>query len=192
VVRRRLGSGERRLCRKARIEGRDCAAPRRVRVQPRQIFCFAKSADLGWYPQGREIAMKGLEYLLAKAKGADGRPGFVHLLDPDGSLPGCINTICSIPFWAAGTINSIATADHWSILFRPPHSITFSGRPPKQSGFSASFKKMKKDGASDRLTERACSRVHCLRYDLFMESGTATSRATPNLLLKFNHEQLRR
>ena len=56
------------------IEGRaDYAAPRRVRVQARQIYCFAKAAQLGWYPQGREIAMKGLEYLLAKAKGPDGR-----------------------------------------------------------------------------------------------------------------------
>jgi mannose/cellobiose epimerase-like protein (N-acyl-D-glucosamine 2-epimerase family) len=68
------------------IEGRaDRAAPRRVRLQARQIYCFAKAADLGWYPQGREIAMKGLEYLLAKAKSPDGRPGYVHLLDPDGS-----------------------------------------------------------------------------------------------------------
>src|SRR6266481_1499316 len=63
----------------------DRAAPRRVRVQARQIYCFAKAAELGWYPQGRDIALKGLEYLLAKAKSPDGRPGFVHLLDADGS-----------------------------------------------------------------------------------------------------------
>jgi len=68
------------------MEGRaDRAAPRRVRVQARQIYSFAKAAHLGWYPEGREIAMKGLDYLLAKAKSPDGRPGFVHLLDPDGS-----------------------------------------------------------------------------------------------------------
>jgi mannose/cellobiose epimerase-like protein (N-acyl-D-glucosamine 2-epimerase family) len=68
------------------IEGRaDRAAPRRVRVQARQIYCFAKAAELGWYPQGREIAIKGLEYLLVKAKSPDGRPGFVHMLGPDGS-----------------------------------------------------------------------------------------------------------
>jgi mannose/cellobiose epimerase-like protein (N-acyl-D-glucosamine 2-epimerase family) len=68
------------------IEGRaDRAAPRRVRVQARQIYCFAKAAQMGWYPEGREIAMKGLDYLLAKAKSPDGRPGFVHLLDSDGS-----------------------------------------------------------------------------------------------------------
>ena len=69
------------------IEGRaDRFTPRRVRVQARQIYCFAKAAQLGWYPQGREIATKGLEYLLAKAKSPDGRPGFVHLLDPTGAV----------------------------------------------------------------------------------------------------------
>src|SRR6266404_8969244 len=68
------------------IEGRaDRAAPRRVRVQARQIYSFAKAAQMGWYPEGREIAIKGLDYLLAKAKSPDGRPGFVHLLGRDGS-----------------------------------------------------------------------------------------------------------
>lgn len=64
----------------------DVLAPRRVFVQARQIYCFAKAAQIGWYPQGREIAMKGLDYLLAKAKGPDGQPGFVHTLAPDGSV----------------------------------------------------------------------------------------------------------
>lgn len=68
-------------------EGRaDAAAPRRVRVQARQIYCFAKAADLGWYPQGRQLALDGLDYLLRTARSADGRPGFVHLLAPDGSV----------------------------------------------------------------------------------------------------------
>jgi mannose/cellobiose epimerase-like protein (N-acyl-D-glucosamine 2-epimerase family) len=68
------------------VEGRaDYAVPRRVRVQARQIYCFAKAAQMGWYPDGREVAIKGLDYLLAKARGPDGRPGFVHSLGPDGS-----------------------------------------------------------------------------------------------------------
>jgi mannose/cellobiose epimerase-like protein (N-acyl-D-glucosamine 2-epimerase family) len=68
-------------------EGRaDQLAPRRVRVQARQIYSFTVAAQCGWYPQGRNIALKGLEYLLAKAKSPDGRPGFVHLLDHDGNL----------------------------------------------------------------------------------------------------------
>jgi mannose/cellobiose epimerase-like protein (N-acyl-D-glucosamine 2-epimerase family) len=64
----------------------DREAPRRVFVQARQIYCFAKAAQIGWYPQGAEIALRGLEHLLAKAKSPDGRPGFVHTLAPDGTV----------------------------------------------------------------------------------------------------------
>src|SRR5882757_8838887 len=64
----------------------DRLAPRRVRVQARQIYCFAKAAQMGWYPEGREIALRGLEHLLARAKAPDGRPGYVHTLAPDGSV----------------------------------------------------------------------------------------------------------
>jgi mannose-6-phosphate isomerase len=64
----------------------DHLAPRRVFVQARQIYCFAKAAQVGWYPEGAEIARKGLEHLLAKAKSPDGRPGFVHTLAPDGTV----------------------------------------------------------------------------------------------------------
>ncbi|QPF82940.1 AGE family epimerase/isomerase [Bradyrhizobium genosp. L] len=64
----------------------DRAAPRRVMVQARQIYCYAKAAQLGWYPDGRAIALKGLEDLLAKAKAPDGRPGFVYSLTPDGAV----------------------------------------------------------------------------------------------------------
>lgn len=69
------------------IEGRaDVQAPRRVFVQARQIYCYAKAAQMGWFPEGRAIALKGLEHLLARAKSPDGKPGFVHTLAPDGSV----------------------------------------------------------------------------------------------------------
>lgn len=64
----------------------DVAAPRRIRVQARQIYCYARAAQLGWYPQAREIAMKALGYLLSRAKSPDGEPGYVHLLAPDGAV----------------------------------------------------------------------------------------------------------
>ena len=64
----------------------DKAAPRRVFVQARQIYCYAKAAQMGWYPEGRAIALKGLEHLLGKAKSPDGRPGFVHRLTPEGTV----------------------------------------------------------------------------------------------------------
>lgn len=64
----------------------DRLAPRRTMVQARQIHCFAKAAQMGWYPEGREIALKGLDYLLSKAKAPDGKPGFVHVLTPEGAV----------------------------------------------------------------------------------------------------------
>lgn len=63
----------------------DLEAPRRLRVQARQIYCFAKAAQLGWYPAGRNVALRGLDYLLAKARSPDGKPGFVTLLAEDGT-----------------------------------------------------------------------------------------------------------
>jgi mannose/cellobiose epimerase-like protein (N-acyl-D-glucosamine 2-epimerase family) len=64
----------------------DRLAPRRVFVQARQIYCFAKAAQMGWYPEGRAVALKGMDYLLAKAKAPDGEPGFVHALSPEGAV----------------------------------------------------------------------------------------------------------
>lgn len=64
----------------------DREAPRRLLVQARQIYCFAKAAQLGWYPAGRAIALRGLDYMLARAKAPDGKPGFVSSLAADGSV----------------------------------------------------------------------------------------------------------
>ena len=68
----------------ARMAAPTAHAPRRTLVQARQIYCFAKAAQMGWYPEGKAIALKGLEYLLTKAKAPDGQPGFVHRLGADG------------------------------------------------------------------------------------------------------------
>ena len=64
----------------------DPAAPRRVFVQARQIYCYAKAAQMGWYSDGLAIALKGLEHMLARAKSPDGKPGYVHWLNPDGTV----------------------------------------------------------------------------------------------------------
>lgn len=64
----------------------DRDAPRRLRVQARQIYCYAKAAQLGWYPAGRELALRGLDYMVSKAKSPDGRPGYASLLAPNGAV----------------------------------------------------------------------------------------------------------
>jgi mannose/cellobiose epimerase-like protein (N-acyl-D-glucosamine 2-epimerase family) len=63
----------------------DTDAPRRVLVQARQIYAFAKAAQMEWFADGKNIALKGLEYLLSKGRSPDGR-GYVHLLNGDGSV----------------------------------------------------------------------------------------------------------
>ncbi len=63
----------------------DHSASRRIRVQARQIYCFASAARLGWHPAGHGLALDGLQHLLAKARSPDGAPGFIHLLSPDGA-----------------------------------------------------------------------------------------------------------
>ena len=60
-------------------------APRRVRVQARQIYSFAKAAQMEWFAQGKDIALKGLDYMLSKCRSPDGK-GYVHMLGPDGTV----------------------------------------------------------------------------------------------------------
>jgi mannose-6-phosphate isomerase len=68
------------------FEGRpDHAAQRRLRVQWRQIYVLAHASLLGW-ADGLKLAFKGLEHVLERAWSPDGRPGFVHVLDADGSV----------------------------------------------------------------------------------------------------------
>ena len=64
----------------------DREAPRRLRVQARQIYCFAKAAQLGWYPAGHDLARRGLDHMLANFRSPDGQPGYVSLLAPDGTM----------------------------------------------------------------------------------------------------------
>lgn len=62
----------------------DTAADRRLRVQARQVFSFSKAAQNDWLDKdlARDLAEKGLDYLLSKGRHRDG--GFVHRLSPAG------------------------------------------------------------------------------------------------------------
>jgi mannose/cellobiose epimerase-like protein (N-acyl-D-glucosamine 2-epimerase family) len=60
------------------------SAPRRVRVQPRQIAAFATAARLGWAGDAAELVTHGLSYLLARYRRSDGL--FRTLIAPDGAV----------------------------------------------------------------------------------------------------------
>ena len=64
----------------------DLLAAKRLRVQARQIYVYAHADALGWYPGGQAVAFDILEFMLAAGRAPDGRPGYVHLLTPDGSV----------------------------------------------------------------------------------------------------------
>jgi mannose-6-phosphate isomerase len=63
----------------------DRNAQRRLRVQWRQIYVLAHASHLGW-ADGLKLAFKGLEYVIAQGWAPDGKPGFVHKLNADGSV----------------------------------------------------------------------------------------------------------
>ena len=64
----------------------DCHVARRTRVQARQIYVYAHAAVLGWYPEGLKVALRAFEFMLARCRSPDGIPGYVHSLNPDGSV----------------------------------------------------------------------------------------------------------
>jgi len=66
------------------MEGRpDRAANRRVRVQARQVFSFAKAIEMGWpgTNAARDLVDKGLDYIDQRLRHPDG--GWVHVVDAD-------------------------------------------------------------------------------------------------------------
>ncbi|MBR0757010.1 AGE family epimerase/isomerase [Bradyrhizobium jicamae] len=121
----------------------DRDAPRRVFVQARQIYCYAKAAQMGWYPEGRAIALRGLDYLLAKAKAPDGKPGFVHRLTSDGGVLDPLRDSYDHAFvlFALATVYSLdqdaqVRAEIDALLafldakLRSPHGGVLEGLPP--------------------------------------------------------------
>jgi len=121
----------------------DAAAPRRVFVQARQIYCYAKAAQMGWYPDGRAIALKGVEYLLAKAKAPDGRPGYVHRLTPVGDVLDPLRDTYDHAFvlFALATVYGLdrdaqiraeidALLSYLDAELRSPHGGVLEGLPP--------------------------------------------------------------
>jgi mannose-6-phosphate isomerase len=64
----------------------DLAAPRRLRVQARQIYVYAHAAALGWFPDARRVMLEGLAFMVEHYRAADGKPGYVSALAPDNTV----------------------------------------------------------------------------------------------------------
>jgi mannose-6-phosphate isomerase len=60
--------------------------PKRLMVQGRQLYVFSHAAILGWHGDGKRLADRCVEYLLSSYYQADGKPGWVYALAPDGTI----------------------------------------------------------------------------------------------------------
>jgi len=65
-------------------DGKPLAEPRRSRVNPRQAYCFAVSASLGWRGDATRLVKHGLDYWFARYRRPDGL--FRTLIAADGSV----------------------------------------------------------------------------------------------------------
>jgi mannose/cellobiose epimerase-like protein (N-acyl-D-glucosamine 2-epimerase family) len=64
----------------------DLAAPRRVRVQMRQVYVYACAAHDRRYELAAAVALETLRFLLERCRPPNGGPGFVHLTDSEGAI----------------------------------------------------------------------------------------------------------
>jgi mannose-6-phosphate isomerase len=60
--------------------------PKRLMVQGRQLYVYSSAALLGWYPEGRGLADRCVDYMLGKFYRPDGKPGWIYSLEPDGRI----------------------------------------------------------------------------------------------------------
>jgi mannose-6-phosphate isomerase len=64
----------------------DTGAPRRVRVQARQLHVFCEAAELGWDGGASDLVRRGFDVFLERCWAPDGSPGWIHMLDADGRV----------------------------------------------------------------------------------------------------------
>jgi mannose-6-phosphate isomerase len=62
------------------------SVPKRLMVQGRQLYVYSHAAFLGWHSDGKRLAGNCVDYLLSSFYQADGKPGWIFSLAPDGTV----------------------------------------------------------------------------------------------------------
>lgn len=88
------------------LTGEPIIMPRRIRVQARQLFVYARAGQLGWTGPWKLAVEGALEVLLAKGLRPDG--GTCHLLAPDGSVLDDRRDLYDLAFVLLGLAQAIA------------------------------------------------------------------------------------
>lgn len=96
-------------------------APRRVRVQARQIYVFASAARLGWSDKAEGLARAGFDFFLERACPEKGARGCVHVLTPAGQIEDALRDLYDQAFLL------LACAAVWQ-AFHDARALDLAGR----------------------------------------------------------------
>jgi mannose/cellobiose epimerase-like protein (N-acyl-D-glucosamine 2-epimerase family) len=72
--------------------------PRRLMVQCRQIVVFARASLVGWHKDDQQHALDAFETVRKRYRSADGNPGWVFSLGPDGKVADATRDLYSHAF----------------------------------------------------------------------------------------------
>lgn len=66
------------------IGAADFGAPKRLRVQARQIYVYAHATMLGLWPEGSTLALRAFEFIDRHGRASDRADGFIHSVTREG------------------------------------------------------------------------------------------------------------
>ena len=143
----------------------DLTARRRTRVQGRQLFAFARALANG-HESAREPLGRGLAAVEARCWGTDGKPGWIHMLTPDGEPLDLLRDTYDQAFMLFGLAASAAAGfDHARVLAeRTAAFLEQSIADPKAGGYL--------EGLPPSLPRRSNPHMHLMEAMLALHGAT--------------------
>ena len=146
----------------------DLGARRRVRVQGRQLFTFARALACG-HAAAREPLARGLAAVEARCWGGDGKPGWIHMLTPDGEPLDLLRDTYDQEFMLFGLAASIGVgfAHARTLADRTVDFLDQSIADPKAGGYL--------EGLPASLPRRSNPHMHLMEAMLALHAVTGES-----------------
>jgi mannose/cellobiose epimerase-like protein (N-acyl-D-glucosamine 2-epimerase family) len=120
------------------LEGRPVlSVPKRLMVQGRQLHVYSSAATLGWYPEGRKLADRCVEFVLRAYHRVDGKPGWIHALGGDGRVANPMRDAYAHAFILLGFASYYRLTGDSQILPIADRTVEFltEGLASKQGGY---------------------------------------------------------
>lgn len=143
--------------------------PRRVRAQARQIYVYAHCFNSGWLPDAK-LAVEQLHILHGNAWMPDGKPGWVHTLDPAGKVLDDTRDLYDHAFvlLALATVYQATNDPKWLTLADQTIEVLDSDFASENGGFS--------ERIGDQLPRRQNPHMHLFEAFLALYAATGNSK----------------